>query len=269
MDANLCSQPLDLLPVRHVLVADLHRPGEELDRKLLAALPRGRVEQPEAHNKPQRAISTGNGDDAVLGQFEVGRVLVGRRAHLPQHVAALVEDAGGVVAEGLVPKDLGRQVLGVLSSKCPLCVNELDGALNLLPRRVGHAEERAIGNDTEAALLVDLRLLCKCVRREDAEALAACTIVRNLLEDCEEDLDHGLLLLVQVRDAVACRWVDADGKHDEVPWVHLDKVVDVLFRICRGGLGLHVDDAKAAWWRLLDNLLAVTVAVREDEDVLL
>mmetsp|Transcript_49608 Transcript_49608/g.114989 ORF Transcript_49608/g.114989 Transcript_49608/m.114989 type:complete len:256 (-) Transcript_49608:58-825(-) len=166
-------------------------------------------------------------------------------------------------------EDLGRKVLGVLGPQCPLRVNVLDGALDLLPRRVAHAKERRVGDEAEATLLVDLGFLRKGVHGEHAEALAAGGVVADLLQDLQVEQQHRVLRLVDVLDAVAGRRVDAHCKDDEIPRVHADQILDVFLGVLVHSLGLHVLDADAAGWGLLQDLLAVPVAVGEDKDVLL
>mmetsp|Transcript_76030 Transcript_76030/g.222890 ORF Transcript_76030/g.222890 Transcript_76030/m.222890 type:complete len:439 (+) Transcript_76030:737-2053(+) len=269
LDAQLVSHGLHFLPVGHVLIVDLHGARQELDGELLAALLLGLLEQPRAHDEAQGSVAARDADDALLRQLELRPVLVGLRRHLPQHVPALVEDAHGVVAEGLVSEDLGHDVFGVLRPQGPLGVNVLDRALDLLPARVGHAEEGAVADGADPVVLVHLPLVREAVGRDDRKALAAAGVVGDLLQNMEQDHHHIELVLVEFLQLVAVGRVDAKAEDDQVPGMHPDQVLDVLLRVLVGSLRLHVLDADAPRRSLLQDLFAIAIAVRKHQDVLL
>mmetsp|Transcript_32588 Transcript_32588/g.96791 ORF Transcript_32588/g.96791 Transcript_32588/m.96791 type:complete len:396 (+) Transcript_32588:842-2029(+) len=269
-DAQLCRHALDLLPIGHVLVTDLHRPGEELDGELLAALLFGLPQEPPTHHEPQGAVATCDGDDSGLRELHHRAELVLLAMHLPLHIPAPVQDARVVVTEGLDAEHLGNEILGVLAPEGPLRVDVLDrNGRQLRAGSVAHAKDRGICDEADALLLVNLPLLRHGVAGQDAQATAASRVVPETLQDPQEHLGHGVLLLVHVGDRVARRRVDANGEDDHGPRVHVDELLDGLLVVGGRGLGLHVLDADAAGRRLLQDLLGEAVAVAEHEEVLL
>mmetsp|Transcript_9535 Transcript_9535/g.22621 ORF Transcript_9535/g.22621 Transcript_9535/m.22621 type:complete len:419 (+) Transcript_9535:601-1857(+) len=267
VDAQRLRQRLDLLPVRHVLIADLHGPGEELDAELLATLLLCCLQQPESHHQPQGAVAARDANNTVLRQlpFRMPHVRSGR--HLPQHIATLVEEPHRVVAKGGMTENLRRQVWDPLRPQCPLGVYVLNGARHFVPGRVASAEEVGIGDETQTNLLMDLSFLCKDVGCEHTQPLTSGAIVRKLFEDCQENLHHSILLLVHIFQLIAGWQVDAQRKDDEIPGAAAHELQHLLIRVLFCRLGLHALAADAPGRRLSQDVLAVPVAVGEDQDI--
>mmetsp|Transcript_10920 Transcript_10920/g.17413 ORF Transcript_10920/g.17413 Transcript_10920/m.17413 type:complete len:223 (+) Transcript_10920:537-1205(+) len=100
LHANLGRLDLDLLPQAKIHIADFRRPRQELDRKACNTLCNRLVHKPVAHHQTQRAVASGNCDDALSWNGEIlACSLVLLRAHLSLHIAAALEYAHGIVAK--------------------------------------------------------------------------------------------------------------------------------------------------------------------------
>mmetsp|Transcript_39593 Transcript_39593/g.94539 ORF Transcript_39593/g.94539 Transcript_39593/m.94539 type:complete len:212 (-) Transcript_39593:31-666(-) len=113
---------------------------------------------------------------------------------------------------------------------------------------------------------MDLSLLCESVRRYNAEPFASG--VFELFEDRQEDLHDVRLVLVHIRNAATRRQVNAESENDEIPRVSGNDALDLLLCVFVRGFGLHIHCANSARWRLLEDVLAVAIAVREHQHIL-
>mmetsp|Transcript_5119 Transcript_5119/g.10557 ORF Transcript_5119/g.10557 Transcript_5119/m.10557 type:complete len:583 (+) Transcript_5119:87-1835(+) len=270
IDAEVTGHALDQIPIGCVLLVDCCRPRQELDGELLATLLLCLRQEPDAHDETQGTVAAGDADDASLGHLHRREVVVLRGIHRTQDIAPLVHDAHRVVAEGLLPEDLGGQILRVLGRQGPLGVDELEGAEgDLRPGRVGHAEKRGVSDEAKAHLLVDLWLVREAVYREDGHLLNLTLGIADGLQQVQVDLENGVLGLDDVRNRIAGRTIHSEGVDDHVPLVRFDQLLDSLLIIAVMGLVLNVQDANPPRRRLVNDLLAVAVAVCEEEDVLL
>mmetsp|Transcript_60998 Transcript_60998/g.178393 ORF Transcript_60998/g.178393 Transcript_60998/m.178393 type:complete len:309 (+) Transcript_60998:736-1662(+) len=241
LDVQRLGVGLDRLPRGHVPVADLAGPGEELDAQLLAVLP-GAVrlldarEDPEAHDLGERAVAARDRDDALAGELDAREaLLVGPREDLPVDVAPVVEDAEGVMAEGLQAEDVGRQPRDALLGQGPLRVDVLNGDVQLQAGHVAHAVQRGVRRETEAGLFVDLRVVREGVARQAREPLAQEGVRGDLLQEVKEQLRYRLLRCKNVLHAVARRRIDSiceDDKVETAPENGLHLLLGYLFRWC-------------------------------------
>mmetsp|Transcript_102796 Transcript_102796/g.257893 ORF Transcript_102796/g.257893 Transcript_102796/m.257893 type:complete len:398 (+) Transcript_102796:831-2024(+) len=273
VDAHLFSLGLNSLPCGHVQVGDFHGARQEQDRETFCALLIGLLQQPLAHHKSKRAITSRDGDDlAFAGHRELlVRSLVLLGGHLPGNEAALVHDADGVVAEAPCPENLRGhlrpELLGILG--CIIHVDVLDVALlQFLPGRVAMAEQVPSHSDFQPLLVVDLGVLLEGAAGQNDEFFRRLVVPIQDLAQMEKGQGQRRILLDDIGDAVGRRRVQAARKDDDVPSFRPDNLLHAilveLVRILHELLGTC-----AAVRGVLEDLLADAHIVREDEDALL
>mmetsp|Transcript_87692 Transcript_87692/g.225964 ORF Transcript_87692/g.225964 Transcript_87692/m.225964 type:complete len:216 (+) Transcript_87692:605-1252(+) len=142
----------DLRPSLRLSVADDRGARQQLDREahgrkpgVFPVFPLGHLEQVQGEDLGERAVAAGDGDDARARHLERGGArLVVLALYLAHDISAAVQDANGVLPEGLLAEQLRGHALQALVTRLELNVDvcQMHCLLKFYPHCVAHAPQR-------------------------------------------------------------------------------------------------------------------------------